>query len=249
MNSHNISKRELLIEFCCLLVEHAGSCLKKAEQVSAEASQLEVNRAKQWRQEAENAMSRKQKLMDPTTKYGKNYTEKLISWMNAKYMQKEISHKLSRIEAKARAQLTYQAVDRAIWLMGAADEKRLDEAGVVAQPEEVIKNRKNLIITMSDQVPLWAKAVHKKIIFSEGELTGLRYEDRTNFNQIRREIESAQNKGKQQEQVIHANEGYEEAGQKKRKLVAGMKHMRHDSHEEKYRITYEARQKIYGIVG
>ena len=249
MNSHNISKRELLIEFCCLLVEHAGSCLKKAEQVSAEASQLEVNRAKQWRQEAENAMSRKQKLMDPTTKYGKNYTEKLISWMNAKYMQKEISHKLSRIEAKARAQLTYQAVDRAIWLMGAADEKRLDEAGVVAQPEEVIKNRKNLIITMSDQVPLWAKAVHKKIIFSEGELTGLRYEDRTNFNQIRREIESAQNKLKQQEQVIHANEGYEEAGQKKKKLVAGMKHMRHDSHEEKYRITYEARQKIYGIVG
>ena len=76
MNSQNISKRELLIEFCCLLVEHAGSCLQKAEQVSAEASQLEVKRAKQWRQEAENAMSRKQKLMDPNTKYGRNYTEK-----------------------------------------------------------------------------------------------------------------------------------------------------------------------------
>ena len=164
-------------------------------------------------------------------------------------MQKEISHKLSRIEAKARAQLTYQAVDRAIWLMGAADEKRLDEAGVVAQPEEVIKNRKNLIITMSDQVPLWAKAVHKKIIFSEDELAGMRYEDRINFNQIRKEIEAAQNKLKAQDQVIHADEGYEEAGQKKKKLVAGMKHMRHDSHEEKYRITYEARQKIYGIVG
>lgn len=75
--------------------------------------------------------------------------------MNAKYL-----HSAGQpLEAQIRVQLTHQALDKAIWLMGTADdETALDEAGSVAQASEVIKNRKNLTIKMSDQVPLWAKA-------------------------------------------------------------------------------------------
>ena len=79
-------------------------------------------KVKLMRKEADEAMQRKKKLMDGGTSYGRNYTEKLIEWIGASYMQKELSHKLSPIESKARAQLTYQGIDRIIWLMGAADE-------------------------------------------------------------------------------------------------------------------------------
>ena len=86
--------------------------------------------------------------------------------------------------------------------MGAADEEELQESGIIANPSQVISNRHNMCITMSDQVPVWAKAVHTKMIFSEQELTGMRYDE------IRKEIESAQQVMKmRQEQVITSAEG------------------------------------------
>ena len=191
---HNISKRELLAEFCCYLVQHAKDLLSQADQMAASDSPLMQAKVKLMRKEADEAMQRKKKLMDGGTSYGRNYTEKLIEWIGASYMQKELSHKLSPIESKARAQLTYQGIDRIIWLMGAADEAALEESGLVSNPAEVIEARKNLCITMSDQVPIWGKAVSQKIIFAEHELAGCRYQDAKNFSEIREEIAAAQEK-------------------------------------------------------
>ena len=241
---HNISKRELLQEFCCYLVEHAKHLLSQADEAAALANPLVQARAQLMRKEADEAMQRKKKLMDGSTSYGRNYTEKLIGWISASYMQKELSHKLSAIESKVRAQLTYQGIDRIIWLMGAADEAALEESGLVSSPAEVIEARKNLCITMSDQVPIWGKAMNQKIIFAEHELAGCRYQDAVNFNEIREEIASVQEKvANNAVQIITASD---ETGVKK---VAGMKTMSANSYDEKYRLTYEARQKIYNIVG
>ena len=241
---HNISKRELLAEFCCYLVQHAKDLLSQADQMAAPDSPLMQAKVKLMRKEADAAMIRKKKLMDGSTSYGRNYADKLIEWIGASYMQKELSHKLSAIESKARAQLTYQGIDRIIWLMGAADEAALEESGLVSNPAEVIEARKNLCITMSDQVPIWGKAVSQKIIFAEHELAGCRYQDAKNFSEIRDEIAAVQEKVRNNAVQIITASG--DAGLKK---VAGMKTMSANSYDEKYRLTYEARQKIYNIVG
>ena len=170
---HNISKRELLSEFCCYLVEHAKDLLSQADEMTASSNILMQAKATLMRKEADAAMERKKKLMDGNTSYGRNYTDKLVGWISASYMQKELSHKLSAIESKAGAQLTYQGIDRIIWLMGAADEAALEESGLVSSPAEVIEARKNLCITMSHQVPICCKAVSQKIIFAEHELAGM----------------------------------------------------------------------------
>ena len=241
---HNISKRELLLEFCCYLVEHAKDLLREADQVAASANPLMQSKAKLMRKETDAAMERKKKLMEPNTTYGRNFTEKLIDWISASYMKKELSHKLSAIESKARAQLTYQSIDRTIWLMGAADEAALEESGLVSSPTEVIEARKNLCITMLDQIPIWGKALSQKIIFAEHELAGCRYQDAVNFKEIREEIASAQARvANNAEQIITAS------GDTGFKKVADMKTMSANSYDEKYRLTYEARQKIYNIVG
>ena len=45
-----------------------------------------------------------------------------------------------------------------------------------------------MCITMSDQVPVWAKTVHTKMIFSEQELTGMRYDDKVNSKKSERRL-------------------------------------------------------------
>ena len=67
---------------------------------------------------------------------------------------------------------------------------------MVSNPAEVIEARKNLCITMSDQVPIWGKAVSQKIIFAEHELAGCRYQDAKNFSEIREEMAAVQAKVK-----------------------------------------------------
>ena len=81
--------------------------------------------------------------------------------------------------------------------MGAASEAALEESGLVSNPAEVIKARKNLCITMSDQVPIWGKAVSQKVIFAEHELAGCRYQDPVNFREVRGNCISSSNSGKQ----------------------------------------------------
>eukprot|EP00434_Breviolum_minutum_P035266 symbB.v1.2.031211.t1/scaffold3598.1/size53462/1 len=105
---------------------------------------------------------------------------------------------------------------------------------------------------MSDQIPLWAKALPSRMIFSEHELAGHSHQDRKRINQIREEIEVAsqlikkkfEEDGHHEAQII--GEVLPEGHQK---LLSGSKTTRTDSAVEKWRITYEARQRISNITG
>ena len=169
-HGHCVSKRELLLEFCTRLDQLSAECAIKA------ARDENQQRAAAWRRESEHAFKRKQLLLNPKTSTGKNYVEKLIQWMDAKYMQKELSHQLSPLEAKVRAQLTWQHLDRVMYMMLAATSKELEQEDIVSSPSQVLSSRDTISITMSDQVPLWAKAQNTKIIWSDQELAGLRCE-------------------------------------------------------------------------
>ena len=234
-NGHFISKRELLLEFCTRLDQLAQECANKA------AKDENQQRAASWRKESENAIKRKKKLLDPNTSTGRNYVEKLIDWTSSKFTQKELSHQLSPLEAKVRAQLTWQHIDRVLYMMLAAPLEVLEKEDIVNSPSEVVASRDTITITMSDQVPLWAKAQQTKMIWSDKELAGLRYEEHKGMgmSDLRREMQAAQDALTSKQQIIHGDEG-ESSG---KKAIAGMKTMRHSSTDEKYRITMKLGRK------
>ena len=240
-HGHYVSKRELLHEFCVLLTKLAEECAFKAKE------EPNTKKAEDLNKQAQQALQRKEKLLNGKTSYGKNFTEKLIGWCNAKWMQKELSHTLSPLEAKVRAQLTYQHIDRVLYMMTAASKEELQEEDIIASPEELLKTRHLVSITMSDQVPLWAKSRGHKMIFAEQELVGLRYEEGDRMADLRKEIAAAQQQLSSKEQMIHGSTAAAEASEPKPK-VAGMKTIRHESYEDKYRITYEARQKVSNLI-
>ena len=105
----------------------------------------------------------------------------------------------------------------------------------------MVASRDTITITMSDQVPLWAKAQQTKMIWSDKELAGLRYEEHKGMgmSDLRREMQAAQDALTSKQQIIHGDEG-ESSG---KKAIAGMKTMRHSSTDEKYRITMKLGRK------
>ena len=152
-----------------------------------------------------------------------------------------------------RAELCRNEMQRKAWLKEAdcalqrktklQQSSKLEDAHLVADAEMAVENRSSLEIGMSGQVSLWAKAPSKKFVFSADELKGASWDDRKRWTEIREELKAAQ--------VQAAAEGYQlaswadvGAGPLK---VAGNKVMKGQSSDEKFRITYEARQKIYNI--
>ena len=85
---------------------------------------------------------------------------------------------------------------------------------------------------MSDQVPLWAKAQPKKLLFSEAELSQALPGGGAS---LREELKALQVLGGSEEQASDS------------KLNPGSKVKRAHSEADKFRITYEARQKICGL--
>ena len=144
-DSHNVSKNELLKEFLAL-------CRHEMQR-------------KAWLKEADRALQRKTKLQQ-SSKYAASYVEKLIQWLGAAYLSKDQTTRLARVEEQVRAQLTFQDIDRKLWHLGAAPVAELEDAHLVADAEMIAENRSSLVIGTSDQVPLWAKAPSKKLVFS-----------------------------------------------------------------------------------
>ena len=224
--SRNVSKNELLKEFFALLVARAERCM-----VRAELCRNEMQR-KAWLKEADCALSSSSfscREADPMAR------RSLLS--------KDRTTHLAPVEEQVRAQLTFQDIDRKLWHLGAAPVAQLEDAHLVADAEMTVEHRSYLVIGMSDQVPLWAKAPSKKLVFSADEVNGASWDDRKRWTEIREELKAAQ--------VQAAAEGYQlvswadvGAGPLK---VAGNKVMKGQSSDEKFRTTYEARQKIYNI--
>ena len=108
--SHNVSKNELLKEFFALLVARAERCMVRAELCRNEMQ------TKAWLKEADCALQRKTKLQQSSKN---SYVEKLIQWLGAAYLSKDQTTRLAPVEEQARAQLTFQDIDRKLWHLGA----------------------------------------------------------------------------------------------------------------------------------
>ena len=243
---HSISKEDAIKEMESLIHIRAVQCMMNAQQPDQHPESM-----KAWENEAKIASERIRKL-DESKDYRKKYARTLISWIGAKAYQKEQSAEITPQEEKIRAQLTWQGVDHKLWLMGASSQEQLESAGIVSDPASVIKNRSLLSIGMSDQVPLWAKSMPSRMIFSEHELAGHSYQDRKKIIGIREEIEAAakvikdryEKDGEHPSQIIG-----ETLPEHQKKLLSGSKTSRTESAVEKWRITYEARQRISNITG
>lgn len=243
---HSISREDVIKEMESLIKIRAEQCLINAQQPNQHPESV-----KAWEHEAKISHERIMKL-EKSKSYRKQYGSSLISWIGAKSYTKEQSADISQQEEKIRAQLTWQGIDHKLWLLGAASESELESANIVASPSAVIKHRQHLSINMSDQIPLWAKALPSRMIFSEHELAGHSYQDRKRINQIREEIEVASQliKKKFQEDGHHEAQIIGEVlPEGHKKLLSGSKTTRTDSAVEKWRITYEARQRISNITG
>ena len=116
---------------------------------------------------------------------------------------------------------------------------------LVADPASVVNSRKDFVLGMSDQVPLWAKAQPKKLLFSEAELSqalpGGGPSLREELNAARTALEETLG----EDGPLQVLGGSEE--QADSKLKPGSKVKRAHSEADKFRITYEAPQKIRGL--
>ena len=243
---HSISKEDVIKEMESLIHIRAEQCI-----INAQQQDQRPESAKAWENEAKMSHQRINKL-EESKQYRQQYATSLIKWIGAKAYQKEQSAEISPQEEKIRAQLTWQGVDHKLWLMGASSLQELESAGIVSDPSSVISNRSLLSIGMSDQVPIWAKAMPSRMIFSEHELAGHRYQERQKISQLREEIEAAAKMIKQrsEEDGEHPPQIIGEVlPEDHKKLLSGSKTSRTESAVEKWRITYEARQRISNITG
>ncbi len=182
---HSISKEDVIKEMESLIHARAEQCLINAQQPNQHPES-----AKAWENEAKSSHTRIKKL-EESKSYRKQYANALINWIGARAYQKEQSAEITAQEEKIRAQLTWHGIDHKPWLIGAASLQELESANIVSNPASVISNRALISIGMSDQVPLWAKAMPSKMIFCEHELAGHSYQERKGIKELRDEIETA----------------------------------------------------------
>ena len=243
---HSISREDVIKEMESLIHQRAEQCIINAQQPNQHPESV-----KAWENEAKISHARIKKL-EASKSYRKQYGTSLINWIGAKSYTKEQSAEISPQEEKIRAQLTWQGIDHKLWLLGASPESELESANIVASPSAAIKHRPLLSINMSDQIPLWAKAMPSKMVFSEHELAGHSYQDRKRINEMREQIEAASQliKKKYEEDGHHEPQIIGEVlPEGHQKLMSGSKTSRTESAVEKWRITYEARQRISNITG
>ena len=237
-----LAKGDLLDEFLAQLISSAQECLKKAE-----LSQSEVQK-KTWTIEAKHYFSRRDKLLE-SKKYRQSFTTRLLEYCGSKEVKKELTSPLSSFEEKTRCQLSWQAIDRQLWLAGAAPETDVLKSNVFADPKSVLKPgvRELLTIGFSDQVPLWAKAESSKMVVSSEELSGITTQDRKQFQLFRKDLLEAVNFFNPKEnssQVVTLEGNTKDAGGRR---IAGSLTAKGVAENSKFRITYEARQRIVGL--
>lgn len=237
---HTLTKQDLLDEWISLLRQKAQNilapCFDQKIKLTEGQKAIKEMRAK--------AIHEKISKVEGNKGWRKQQADQLISWTQAQWMKKEQSAQLSEHEEMIRSQITWQSIDHGVYLMGAASLERLQSEDIICDPKLVIKNRNQLSWLMSDQIPLWAKSMGSRMIFSENELQGSNKMSHHEFNKIRDELKAAMVPADQPTQIIQhpQDEG------KVKKLISGSKTSRVGSETEKFRITYEARQKITGII-
>ena len=239
-HGHALQKAMVARKFEQLLLRDSERLLESARQLQASfqasAAKIEAQR-----------MFQKAKKMANSEKFRRNYVERLLQWCGAKVMAKELTSNLSALEEKVRIQLSWQSLDWQLWLAGSAPKEVLEEEDVL-DPDYVIECRKlgPPPVCFADQIPLWAKCGSKRFVFSAEEFSGSSTSDRAQFELFRQDLQKAVEyfrdlEEKDKTQLISAEPRPEGS---KAFAIAGSRTIKGHSENEKFRITFEARQQV-----
>ena len=239
-HGHGIKKSFLSQKFSELLVTAAERLLEESKTQNQELlKKLQVIEAKHMMKKVENLKK---------SKYRENYVSKLIEWIGAKHCAKELISHLSPLEEKIRIQLSWMAFDYQLWLAGSAPLEVLQQEGVL-DPQHVLEMRKQIgppPIGFADQIPLRAKTSGKKFVFDASEFSGSSVSDRKQFDLFRQDLVQAAEhfKNLEEKQQLVSVESQRPEGSR---AISGSLTVKGASENEKYRITYEARQQVRWI--
>ena len=147
---------------------------------------------------------------------------------------------LSALEEQVRAQLTFQSYDHAQWLLAFGPEEAL--AKFIALPKVFRKALKKTWLGFSDQVPFWVKTTSDKNLFAAHETdvvhqSVLREAAKVGAGLASKSTELVQKTA--ETQIVVAKPIADQGGQRQLRKQA-------ESQDDKYRVTYEARQVISG---
>ena len=177
---NTISKQDLMAEYMARLQLTANELRNKASAKDITALQ----RAELLKDSSERE-ERKTKLLE-NHGYRKTISQRLVGWLDAKYMATELVTNISATEAQTRTKLTWQEFDHSLWLSTCASQQVSAESKRVSSPVQFISARPQLVIGFSDQVPLWAKATGRRAVFAQEELH--KSDDVKEFSSVRQAI-------------------------------------------------------------
>jgi hypothetical protein len=173
--------------------------------------------------------------------YRKTQVLRLISLCEAKHCRPHLTTKLGPLEEKVRAQVTWMSFDH--MLAKAAFGKESDLEDVVAKPKEFIANREHLVLGFSDQIPLWVKKGSEREIFAKFEAYP---ESQKDLRKRLREhlLAKAEQHPEPNAEIVTVEV------EKPKPDAEGQKQLRSrkETHADRYRITYEARQIVRGYL-
>ena len=185
-HGHSISRKDMVDEYVTLLQDRASQL---SGQVASLADSDPLRQVLE--KEAQTCLERRDKLV-ASRAYRKTMMTRLVEWTGARLLTVEQTTHLSSLEEKVRAQLTWQDVDRKLWAMCVASKEQLEKEDLVADAASAIAHRSDFVVGMSDQIPLWAKADCKRLVFHESEIRNLLGDSRKNFHGLREELEACQ---------------------------------------------------------
>ena len=223
-DGHSLSKKDLLDQFIELLRERSV------------ATELDVEKTLCLDRIARLAKS---------PKCRESQTITLMAKTGARFLRPHQVTLLSALEEHVRAQLTWQSYDYAQWLLAFAPEELLGK--FIALPKVFRKTVQKTRLGFSDQVPFWVKTVSTKSLFAEHatELVHqsvLREAARAGAGLAGKRPEGTELVEKASAtQIVVSKPLPDQGGQRQLRKQA-------ERQDDKYRVTYEARQVISGAL-
>ena len=189
---HTVMPSDLFQE-CISLMRATAAKLK---QQASENTQLSPLQKAEYLLKAKDLEERAEKVTQKKS-YTKTWTQRLLMWTGAKYTTSELVSNITQLESQVRCQLTWQEFDRVLWLCTLSSPEEFEKEASVVSPQDFCKNRSQLTIGFSDQVPLWAKAPGRKAVFAEQSSADIK-----DFSEIREAIAEVMSSSEQPGQLV-----------------------------------------------
>ena len=170
---------------------------------------------------------------------GANRLRQLLYKLQAVDLKPDLTTHLTAAEEAVRAKLTWQALDHALHKACFAPLEQLDKR--VSKPAEFRGSAKDLVLLFSDQVPLWVKSGPERSLFASWEKEPYSTEF---LRQLKQQQEDSLVEASGPQPLLRAElpsvEKASKSGQKQKRSLA-------DADASRFRVTYEARQALYGL--